>query len=201
MTEEDIEVMRKVFNPGSVAVIGATASPDRIGYNLLDSLIDGGYKGKIYPVHPKLKEILGLPVYPSILDIPERVDLALIALKQRDTVDVLEQCGKLGIKGAVIVAGGFRETGDEGRALEKRLVETARKYGLKVAGPNTLGIMNLEAGLNATFYPVSLNKGNVSLISQSGGIGFSIIQKCSDEGIGLNKFVGVGNRSVLEISD
>ena len=115
MTEDDIEVMQKIFNPGSVAVIGATASSDRIGYNLLDSLIYGGYKGKIYPVHPKLKEILGLPVYPSILDIPERVDLALIALNQRDTVDVLEHCGKLGIKGAVIVAGGFRETGDEGR--------------------------------------------------------------------------------------
>jgi acetyl-CoA synthetase (ADP-forming) len=201
LTEDDIEVMQKIFNPGSVAVIGATASSDRIGYNLLDSLIYGGYKGKIYPVHPKLKEILGLPVYPSILDIPERVDLALIALNQRDTVDVLEHCGKLGIKGAVIVAGGFRETGDEGRALEKRLVEITKKYGLKVVGPNTLGIMNLEAGLNATFYPVSLKKGNVSLISQSGGIGFSIIQKCSDEGVGLNKFVGVGNRTVLEISD
>jgi acetyltransferase len=193
--------MRKLFNPGSVAVIGATASPDRIGYSLLDSLIHGGYKGKIYPVHPRLKVIFGLPVYPSVLDIPERVDLALIALNQRNTVEVLEQCGKLGIKGAVIVGGGFRETGDDGQSLEKRLLEIAKKYGLKVVGPNTLGIMNLEAGLNATFYPVTLQKGNVSLVSQSGGIGFNIIHKCSDEGVGLNKFVGVGNRTVLEIAD
>ena len=201
MTEKDIEVMQKLFNPGNVAVIGATASSERVGYNLLDSLIEGGYKGKIYPVHPSLKEILGIPVYPSLRDIPDRVDLALVALNRRDTVEVLERCGELGVKGAVSLAGGFRETGEEGRALEKRIVEIAEKYALKVVGPNTLGIMNLEADLNASFYPVRLKKGNVSLISQSGGIGFSIIQKCQDEGVGLNKFIGAGNRTVLEIAD
>ena len=196
-----MEIMRRFFDPRSVAVVGATDSPDRVGYNLLDSLVNGGFKGNIYPVHPKLKEILGIRVYPSCIDIPDQVDLVLIALNQRDTIDVVEHCGKLGIKGAVSVAGGFRETGDEGRALEKRLVEISKKYGIKVVGPNTLGMMNLEVNLNASFYPISLKKGNVSLISQSGGMGFSIIQKCSDEGLGINKFVGVGNRTVLEFSD
>ena len=119
MTEDDIEVMQKIFNPGSVAVIGATASSDRIGYNLLDSLIYGGYKGKIYPVHPKLKEILGLPVYPSILDIPERVDLALIALNQRDTVDVLEHCGKLASRAPSLLPAVSEKPGTRGGPWKK----------------------------------------------------------------------------------
>ncbi|MFZ5592551.1 MAG: CoA-binding protein, partial [Bacillota bacterium] len=190
-----------MFYPQRVAVIGATDSPDRVGYNLLESLIYGGFPGEIYPVHPKLESIMGLRVYRSLSDIPHPVDLALVSLNQHATVEAVEQCGQLGVKGAVCVAGGFRETGETGLALEKRLVEIAQKYGIKVVGPNTLGIINTDADLDASFYPLRLKKGNVSFISQSGGIGLYIIQKASDEGLGINKWIGAGNRTVLEIAD
>lgn len=201
MNRDDLERIRGMFYPKSVAVIGATDSPDKVGYNLLESVIYGGFKGEVYPVHPRYKSILGMQVYRSIDDVPGQVDLALVGLNQYATVEAIEHCGRLGVKGAVCVAGGFRETGDEGLALEKRLVEISQKYGIKVIGPNTLGMINTDADLVTSFYPLRLKKGNVSFISQSGGIGLTIIQKSTDEGLGINKWVGVGNRTVLEIAD
>lgn len=201
MNKEDLARLNAAFYPKSVAVIGATDSPDKVGYNLLESVIYAGFKGKVYPVHPKYKSLLGLPVYPSLEAVPDKVDLAIIGLNQFGTIDALEQCGRLGVKGAVCVAGGFRETGEEGTALEKRLVDISEKYGIKVIGPNTLGMINTDAGLDASFYPLQLKKGSVSFVTQSGGIGLNIIQKSTDEGLGINKWVGVGNRSVLEIAD
>jgi len=129
------------------------------------------------------------------------VDLALVGLNQQAAVEAIENCGRLGVKGAVCVAGGFRETGAEGLALEKRLVEISQKYGIKVVGPNTLGIINTDAFLNASFYPLRLKKGNFSVITQSGGIGLQIIRKSTDEGLGINKWIVVGNRTVLEFAD
>lgn len=201
MTGAELERMRKIFYPKSVAVLGANDSPDKVGYNLLESVLYGGFKGKVYPVHPRYETLLGLKVYPSVEDIPERVDLALVGLNQHATVEAVERCGRLGVQGAVCVAGGFRETGDEGLLLEKRLKEISLKYGIKVIGPNTLGMINTEGCLDASFYPLRLPGGCVSFITQSGGIGLNIIQKSVDEGVGINKWVGVGNRTVLEIAD
>ncbi|MCL6634771.1 MAG: CoA-binding protein [Peptococcaceae bacterium] len=201
MNKEDLERMRGMFYPGSVAVLGATDAPEKVGYNLLESIIYGGFKGEVYPVHPRLKSILGMRVYRSLEEIPGPVDLAVVGLNQHATVEAVELCGRMGVKGAVCVAGGFRETGEEGLSLEKRLVEASRKYGIKVIGPNTLGMINTDACLDASFYPLRLKKGNVSFVSQSGGIGLNIIQKSMDEGLGINKWVGVGNRTVLEIAD
>lgn len=201
MTKDDLEIMRGLFYPRSVAIIGATDSPAKVGYNLLESVVYGGFKGEIYPVHPRFESILGKRVYRSIDELPEPVDLVLVGLNQHATVEAVEQCGRLGVKGAVCVAGGFRETGDEGLALEKRLAESSRKYGIKVIGPNTLGMINTDADLDTSFYPLRLKKGNVSFVTQSGGIGLNIIQKATDEGLGINKWIGVGNRTVLEIAD
>lgn len=201
MTRDDLERMQGMFYPRSVAVIGATDAPDKVGYNLLDSVVYGGFKGEIYPVHPRFKSILGKRVYRSIDELPGPVDLVLVGLNQHATVEAVEQCGRLGVKGAVCVAGGFRETGDEGLALEKRLVESSRKYGIKVIGPNTLGMINTDIDLYTSFYPLRLKKGSVSFVTQSGGIGLNIIQKSTDEGLGINKWIGVGNRTVLEIAD
>ncbi len=201
MTLEELTRMHEIFYPKKVAVIGATDSPDKVGYNLLESVVYGGFKGEIYPVHPRLDSLLGLKVYHSLYDLPSPPDLAIIGLNQFGTVDALEKCGELGVKGAVCVSGGFKETDDDGRRLEERLIATAAKYNIKIIGPNTLGFINTGAALNTTFYPKRLPGGNVSYITQSGGIGLNIIAKSMDEGIGINKWIGAGNRSVLEIAD
>ncbi|MCG8400995.1 MAG: CoA-binding protein [Firmicutes bacterium] len=194
------KVMRHLFNPRSVAVVGATDSPDRVGYNLLESILYGGYAGKVYPVHPRLGTLQGLTVYPSLEDIPGPVDVAVVAVNQHATVETIARCGRLGIKAAICVAGGYRETGDDGLHLEERLVSLAREHGMALVGPNTLGLINTGADFYSTFYPLRLPKGNVSLVSQSGGMGLTMMHKAADEGLGVNKWVGGGNRSTLEIS-
>jgi acetyltransferase len=193
--------LHAVFYPRAVAVVGVTDTPDRVGYNLLESVLSGGYRGLVYPVHPRLKEVQGLKVYNRLEDVPGPVDLAVIGLNQHATVEAVETCGRLGVKGVVCVAGGYREMGDEGKELEERLVAAARKHDMALIGPNTLGLINTEAGLNATFYPMPLRPGRVSFLSQSGGIGLVVLRKAEDEGLGINKWVGVGNRSVLEFAD
>ncbi len=201
MPANKLEVLHRIFYPRSVAVVGVTGSSDRVGYNLLQSLIYSGFQGKIYPIHPRLESLQGLPVYRSLEEVPGPVDVAVIGVNQFATVDVVEQCGKKGVKGVICVAGGYREMGAEGKALEERLIAVARQYNMEVVGPNTLGLINTRANLNATFYPLRLPRGKVSFVSQSGGVGLTILQKAVDEGLGINKWVGVGNRSTLELSD
>jgi acetyltransferase len=195
------DVLDSIFYPHSVAVIGVTGSSDRVGYNLLQSIIHAGFQGRIYPVHPRLESLQGLPVYRSLEEIPEPVDLAVIGVNQLATLEVVEQCGRKGVKGVVCIAGGYKEMGEEGKALEERLVAAARQYEMEVVGPNTLGLINTRANLNVTFYPMQLPRGKVSFVTQSGGVGLTILHKAVDEGLGINKWVGVGNRSTLEISD
>ncbi|MGB9803099.1 acetate--CoA ligase family protein [Desulfofundulus sp.] len=201
MPGHKLDVLDTIFHPRSVAVVGVTGANDRVGYNLLQSLIHAGYKGIIYPIHPRLENLLGLPVYRSLEEVPGPVDLAVIGVNQYATVEVVEQCGRKGVKGVICVAGGYREMGAEGKALEERLIAVARQYNVEVVGPNTLGLINTGVGLNATFYPIRLPRGRVSFVSQSGGVGLTILQKALDEGLGVNKWVGVGNRSTLELSD
>jgi len=201
MDKEMLQVMHRLFNPRSVVVVGATDSPGRVGYNLLESVLYGGFKGQVYPVHPRLTTLQGLKVYAELEDVPGPVDVAVVAVNQFATVDTIARCGRLGIKAAICVAGGYRETGDEGLRLEERLVSLARDYGIAMVGPNTLGLLNTGADFYSTFYPLRLPKGRVSFVSQSGGIGLTLMHKAADEGLGINKWVGVGNRSTLEISD
>ncbi len=193
--------LREIFYPRSVAVLGVSDSPQRVGYNLFESLLYGGFAGKVYPVHPRLKTVRGQKVYRSLSEIPEKVDVALIALNERATLAALRECGEKGVKGAVCVAGGYREVGEEGAALEEELRRTARQYGVSLIGPNTLGFINNDADLYATFYPMRLPKGKVSFICQSGGVGLTFMHRAADAGLGLNKWIGVGNRSTFEFSD
>lgn len=190
-----------VFNPRGVAVVGATHTPDKVGYNLVESLLYGGFRGRVYPIHPRHEEILGLKVYRRLGEVEGPLDLVVIALNQFATVEMVEECGRMGVKGVVCIAGGFREMGPEGEELERRLVEATRKHGLVLVGPNTLGLMNVPAGFMATFYPMRPEPGLVSWISQSGGIGLSILRRAADEGLGVAKWVGVGNRGSLEFAD
>ncbi|MCL5075792.1 MAG: CoA-binding protein [Chloroflexi bacterium] len=202
LTDEELRQLDCIFNPASVAIIGATDSSDRVGFNCLEAILMGGFKGKIYPIHPRHKELLGLKVYAHLEEVESPIDLAIIALNQYATVEMLETCGRLGIAGAIAVAGGYKEMGAEGEELERRLVAISRRYGIKVIGPNTLGLANTHANLNATFYPLGLaKKGNLSIISQSGGVGRSIVEKATDEGLAISKWIGVGNRACLEFAD
>ncbi|MHB8917179.1 MAG: acetate--CoA ligase family protein [Desulfocucumaceae bacterium] len=196
-----VQRLKQVFNPGSVAVLGVTDSVSRVGYNMLQSLLEGGFRGRVYPVHPRLEEVMGLKVYHSLADIPDRVDLALIALNERATIEAIGDCSRKGIKGAVCVAGGFRETGEEGAALEEDLRRAARDLGVSLIGPNTLGFVNNQIGLYAFFHPMRLPVGGASLICQSGGVGMSLLYRAADAGLGINKWVGVGNRSTFEFDD
>lgn len=190
-----------VFYPGSVAVIGANESPDRVGFNVLQGIIEGGFKGRVYPVHPRHQSILGRKVYRSVEEIPEPVDVAVICLNQHATVEAAESCGRRGLKGIICHAGGYREMGPGGFDLENRLTGVARQYGMHLVGPNSLGLINTDGDFYSTFYPLQLTRGKVSLISQSGGMGLTIIHRAMDEGMGMNKFVGVGNCSSLGFAD
>ena len=202
LSPKELETFDCVFNPRSVAVIGATDSPERVGYLFLESLVVGEFKGHIYPVHPRHKELLGQKVYPSVDELPQPVDLAIIALNQHITLDAIRECARRGVKGVVCPAGGYKEMGEEGLRLERALSEFARESGMVVIGPNTLGFSNADASLNATFYPEKLPPGSgISVVSQSGGTGRAIIEELRDEGLGVGKWIGVGNRASVDFAE
>jgi len=186
----------KMFSPRSVAVIGAGATPDKVGHAIVDSLVTGGFPGRIYPVHPRHEEILGLQVYKDLDQLPEVPDLAVVALNQNSTVKMTARLRDLGVAGASVIAGGYAEMGPEGGQLQQALTEAAGE--MPMVGPNTLGFLNARARLNVTFYPRILHPGAVSVLSQSGGIGLAIKGRADDEGMGLAKWIGVGNRVNLE---
>lgn len=186
----------RMLAPRSVAVIGAGAEPERVGHAIVDSLVTGEFPGTIFPVHPRHSEILGLPVYKDVDALPEVPDLAVIALNQRATVDMTARLRAMGVAGAVTIAGGYSEMGDEGRELQKQLRDAAGD--MPLVGPNTLGFLNARARLNVTFYPRKLRPGNVSYLSQSGGVGLAFKGRSDDEGLGMAKWIGVGNRVNLE---
>ena len=202
LSETELKNFEQTFNPRSVAVVGATDSPERVGFLFMESLVDGGFGGDIYPVHPRHKELLGRRVYASIDEVPDPVDLVIIALNQRITAQVMKTCGERGVKGVICPAGGYKEMGDEGGRLESELASIAREYGMILIGPNTLGLSNAQVSLNATFYPEKLPLGNgISVVSQSGGTGRALIEELRDEGLGVNKWIGAGNRATIDFSD
>jgi acetyl-CoA synthetase (ADP-forming) len=190
------ERLDRMFSPRSVAVIGAGATPDKVGHAIVDSLVTGGFPGSIYPVHPRHTEILGLQVYRDVDSLPEAPDLAVVALNQQSTVQMTAKLRDLGVAGVSVIAGGYAEMGPDGAALQDALREAARD--MPVVGPNTLGLLNANACLNVTFYPRVMVPGNVSFLSQSGGIGLAIKGRAEDEGMGIAKWIGVGNRVNLE---
>jgi acetyl-CoA synthetase (ADP-forming) len=190
-----------VFNPVSVAVVGASPDAGRVGYNILQSIVEGGFQGQVYPINSKYEQIMGLPCYSGLAELPVVPELVVLAVNQYVTVELVELCAHLGVKGVICSAGGFKEMGPEGQLLEKRLITVAEDAGIALVGPNTLGLINTAASLYATFYPMSLNRGSVSVISQSGGIGLSLLATMQDEGVGVGKWCGVGNRGVLEYAD
>jgi len=189
------------LNPRSVAVVGASRVEGKVGYVVLKNIVDGGYQGKIYPVNPNAESILGLKCYPRVSDIGEIVDMAVIVVPAERVLEVAEDCGAAGVKILVVISAGFKEIGIEGAKRESELVAIAKKYGMRVLGPNCLGYINTSIGLNATFANLMPPRGHISFISQSGALLSALIDKSPVEGIAFSKIVSLGNKSDLDEID
>jgi acetyltransferase len=191
----------KIFDPKSIAVIGASDEEGTVGCTLLKNLTQLGFEDKVYPVNIHKDEILGLKAYKSVSELPETVDLAVIATPAKTVPDVVEQCGKAGIIGIIIISAGFKEIGAEGKALEDKIVELKRKYNLRIIGPNCLGIIRPSINLNATFANKMPKSGNIAFISQSGALGTAILDWATHENIGFSNFVSVGSMIDVAFGD
>jgi acyl-CoA synthetase (NDP forming) len=195
--------MREIFYPTSVAVIGVSDKPDNLGRNIIANLVDFGFGGIVYPVGPSGGFVQTHRIYRSISDISDPIDLAVILTPARTVPGILENCGQKGVHWAIIETAGFREYGEEGLKLEQQIIQVARQYGIRFLGPNCVGVMSLENGFSVPFLRVSKppTSGEVSLISQSGGVGVSVLNLMANEGIGFNKFVSVGNMLDITAED
>ena len=193
-----------LFNPRSVAVIGASPNPMKMGHQCLLSLKGSSFPGPIYPIHPQKKDILGMPTYPDLLRVPGEVDLAILVVPASGAIPALLACREKNVRGAVIITAGFREIeSPAGAALQEEMAAVANQAGIKIIGPNTFGMVNVHAGLNASFTPIfsHLKHGPISVISQSGGVAHLIGYQALNEGIGLGKVIGLGNRCNVEFVD
>ncbi|WP_457742955.1 acetate--CoA ligase family protein [Thermococcus sp.] len=187
------------FRPRGIAVIGASNDPLKLGYEVFKNLRK--YKdGKVYPVNVKDEVVQGVKAYRNVRDIPGDVDLAIIVVPKRFVKQTIIDCGEKGVKGAVIITAGFGETGPEGKREERELVEIAHKYGIRLIGPNCVGVMNTHNDMNATFI-MDAKKGDIAFVSQSGALGAGIVYKTVKEGIGFSKFISVGNMADLDFGD
>jgi acyl-CoA synthetase (NDP forming)/GNAT superfamily N-acetyltransferase len=197
--------IQRLLTPSSVAVIGASRRPGTIGHALLEHLVGSGFTGTLYAVNTDADtaEINGVPAYPTIRDVPGTVDLAVVAVHAEDVEDVVLDCAAKGVRGLVVVSSGFAEIGAEGRARQRRLVGLARSYGLRVIGPNALGVINTDPAirLNASLSPVMPARGRVAFFCQSGALGVSILSDLVGRGIGLSSFVSAGNRADVSGND
>jgi acetyltransferase len=191
----------KIFNPRSVAIIGASDEEGTVGYALMKNFTEHVFEGKIYPVNIRKTEIHGLKTYQTIEQIPEPVDLAVIATPAKTVPDMVEQCGKAGIKGVIIISAGFKEIGPEGKALEEKIQEIKKKYGLRIIGPNCLGVIRPNIHLNATFIGKMPKPGNIAFISQSGALGSAILDWAIHENIGFSNFVSIGSMIDVDFGD
>ncbi|MES3630203.1 MAG: acetate--CoA ligase family protein, partial [Longimonas sp.] len=186
-----------IFSPTNVAVIGASEKAGSVGRTLLWNLISNPFGGTVFPINPKRDSVLGIRAYDSIDDVPEAVDLAVIATPAHTVPSIVKECGEAGVPGAIIISAGFREVSDEGAALEQEIATHAANYNMRIVGPNCLGIMRPKTGLNATFAGAMANEGNVAFVSQSGALLTSILDWSFSENVGFSAFVSIG--SMLDV--
>jgi acetyltransferase len=196
-----MNALNPVFYPASIAIVGASKDPTKRGFRSIQKLLEDGFEGEIYPVNPKEAAILGKVSYPSLAAIPGPVDLALVCTPAKTLPDVIAQCGAKGVTGAVVLAGGFAEAGPEGVELQARMVEAARRHGVRIVGPNTSGIFNTHAHSNIVGFS-HLKAGGIGLLSQSGNMALSLVTEAQANGqIGLSTYVGIGNESDIRFHE
>lgn len=195
--------MERFFVAKSVAIIGASRRQDTIGATLVRNLVLGGYTGRVYVVNSAADAVAGMPAYSSVAEIPDQVDLAIVAVPADAVQDVVLDCAAKGVHGLIVISSGFAETGEEGRKRQRRLVGLARSYGLRLVGPNCLGVINTdgEIALNASLSPVIPPRGRVGFFCQSGALGVAILENVERRGLGLSTFVSAGNRADVSGND
>jgi len=190
-----------LFEPASVAVVGATEKKGKVGEVLIANMLAAGYKGPLFAVNPKYAVVSGVPCFPSIERLPQRVDLAVIATPAATVPDVIERCGRAGVCAAVVISAGFSEAGPAGAKLERALLENARRHGLRVIGPNCLGILRPALGLNATFARSRALTGSLGLVSQSGAVCAAMLDWAVPSGIGFSSVVSLGGSVELDFGE
>lgn len=191
--------IKYLFEPRSVAIIGASHDKNKIGYKIVENIIASKYPGKIYPVNPKGGEILGLHVYTSLLEINDEIDVACIVIPAKYTFEAVEDCARKGVKFLVIITSGFAEIGNIEE--ERKIVSYAREHGMRVLGPNIFGIYSSKAPINATFGPKEVKPGNIGIITQSGALGIAMLGKTKAENIGVSAVISVGNKADINETD
>ncbi len=198
-----MEKIEAIFAPRSVAVLGASTTPGKVGHDIFANILKGGYQGVLYPVNPSAKSILSVRAYPGVSDVPDEVDLAMIILPPQRAVQAVADSIAKGVKGIVIVSAGFREVGPEGRAIEDRIVAMCREAGVRVVGPNCLGVINPHpsVSLNASFSARMPASGNISFISQSGALCTAVLDFAADRDFGFSKFISIGNKADVDELD
>lgn len=189
------------FNPRAVAVVGASTDPTKLGYAVLFNVLEHGFTGEIYPINPKADEILGKKAYATVLDVPGPIDLAVLVVPSKYVAGVVEECGQKGVKGVITITAGFREVGPQGLTMEKELISIVRRYGLRMIGPNCLGIIDTYAPLQASFALGMPMQGGIAFMSQSGALCTSILDMALADDIGFSRFVSLGNKADLNEID
>jgi acetyltransferase len=193
--------LTSLFEPTSVAVIGASDRENSVGGVLFRNIVEAGYKGRLYAVNPKHEVVMGVKSYKSIEEISAHAELAIIATRAQTVPEIVEQCGSSGVKNVVIITSGFREAGHSGAALERKTLEIARSYGIRVLGPNCLGIIRPELGLNATFASVTANQGNLALVSQSGAMCSAVLDWAKSNQIGFSSVISLGSTADIDFGE
>jgi len=193
--------MEKLFNPQSIALIGASRHKEKLGYQILENLVKSGYQGKIFPINPKAKEIIQLKAFGNVNDVPEKIDLVVIIVPAAIVPEVLSDCAKKQIPYAVVISSGFAEMGQKGQLLQEKILDVIKASPLRVIGPNCLGIINTDKNLNLTFSAPRLVKGNVSAVFQSGALGVALLDWAEKYEFGFAKFISLGNKVDIEESE
>jgi len=197
--DEILAAMKRIMEPSAVAVIGASAEDGKIGNSVMRNLIDGGYEGDLYPVHPKADQILGHQCYPSVVDIPGNVDIAIFCIPAQFVAGVIAECGQKHVPGAILIPSGFAEIGEH--EMQDEIVRVAREANVRLMGPNIYGFYYTHKNLCATFCTPYNEKGSVALSSQSGGVGMAIIGFSRSARMGVSAIVGLGNKSDIDEDD
>ena len=202
--EKKWEALNAIFTPKSIAVIGASDNPGKLGSHVMRSLTEGGYPGKIFPVNPGRNEIMGIKTCPSLLHVPEEVDLSIIVLPAEQVPKIIKECKEKGVKGIVLITAGFKEIEDKrGEILQREITGLANQFEIKIIGPNTFGIVNLHLPLNASFTPEfsKVKEGQISFVSQSGGMSHLMAFLSMRNQVGMNKIIGLGNRCNVDFAE
>jgi acetyl coenzyme A synthetase (ADP forming)-like protein len=196
-----VEDLKPIFSPRSIAVIGASRSPMKIGYEILQNILVQGYTGKVYPINPETPMIMGLKTQPSVLAVKDDIDLAIIAVPAEFVPKVMTECARKKVKGAIVISSGFAEIGEKGKLLEDEVLQIARKGGIRLIGPNTLGYKDPIDNLDAAFVFGMPRPGEIALISQSGALCIGMIYYANGEHIGLSRVISIGNKADVDDAD